>query len=417
MKLFREEAIDNQKDSNYGEIIIPTSIGMWISVLTTIGIITVFCLFICFGKYTRKAHLSGIVMPSTGLIKVYSHYSGYVTALTVSEGQHVSAGTALYYISGEHFDEQGKGTLDKIKLSLKLQYQMLVSQQIMEHNDNKQQQQSVHQKISSLQFQIKSAEQRLLLAKDQVQLSASLMKRYMKLLAKNYASDLEIQQKKMELAALKENVEEQRQVLLQLQKELSAVTDELKHLIAQGESQKIEFDKQLEGINQELVELTGKEKFTLNSPVSGTIAAVLVKQGQTVKVSEPLLTLISDNAHLQIELYATSKNAGFIELGQKVALRFTAFPYQKFGVQYGIVKEISSATLMSSDLISLSPFVLKESEGYYRIIVIPEQNYIIAYGKKQLLRPGMTLEADINLDTRHLWEWLTEPIWSIKGKI
>ncbi|EOS6981822.1 secretion protein HlyD, partial [Escherichia coli] len=24
---------------------------------------------------------------------------------------------------------------------------------------------------------------------------------------------------------------------------------------------------------------------------------------------------------------------------------------------------------------------------------------------------------DVNLDTRHLWEWLTEPLWSMKGNL
>ncbi|MEC5417638.1 hypothetical protein RCR42_11010 [Enterobacter hormaechei] len=33
------------------------------------------------------------------------------------------------------------------------------------------------------------------------------------------------------------------------------------------------------------------------------------------------------------------------------------------------------------------------------------------------LRPGMVLEGDVSLDTRNLWEWLTEPLWSLKGKL
>ncbi|HFW6752016.1 TPA: secretion protein HlyD, partial [Citrobacter freundii] len=57
------------------------------------------------------------------------------------------------------------------------------------------------------------------------------------------------------------------------------------------------------------------------------------------------------------------------------------------------------------------------NEGHYRVIVEPKLSYILAYGKKETLRPGMLLEGDVSLDTRYLWEWLTEPIWSLKGKI
>lgn len=129
------------------------------------------------------------------------------------------------------------------------------------------------------------------------------------------------------------------------------------------------------------------------------------------------MTLVPDNARLQIELYATSQNAGFVQPGQRVALRFAAFPYQKFGVQYGTIREISRTTLTPSDLLSVSPVTWKENEGHYRVIVEPENTFILAYGKKEPLRPGMTLEGDVSLDTRHLWEWLTEPLWSLKGKL
>ena len=129
------------------------------------------------------------------------------------------------------------------------------------------------------------------------------------------------------------------------------------------------------------------------------------------------MTLVPDNAHLQIELYATSQKAGFIQPGQRVALRFDAFPYQKFGVQYGSIRDISRTTLTPMDLLSVSPITWKENEGHYRIIVEPEKAFIQAYGKKEPLRPGMTLEGDVSLDNRHLWEWFTEPLWSLKGKL
>jgi membrane fusion protein len=356
-------------------------------------------------------------MPSTGLIKITPQYTGYVTNLTVSEGQHVSAGTPLYHISGEHYNGQGTGTLAAMSLSLKTQYSMLASQQTLEMRDNSQQQQATRQRISSLQPQIESAKGRLSHAEHQAQLSASVMSRYQKLVSTHYVSDIEYQQKQIEVSAAQENVENQRQQLLQLHTALDTAGDDLNHLVTQGESRQAELDRQLQGIRQQQVELAGQENFTLTSPVSGTVAAILVRQGQSVRAAEPVMTLVPDNARLQIELYATSQNAGFIQPGQRVALRFAAFPYQKFGVQYGTIREISRTTLTSSDLLSVSPVTWKENEGHYRVIVVPEHAFILAYGRKEPLRPGMTLEGDVSLDTRHLWEWLTEPLWSLKGKL
>lgn len=82
MNIFREEALNHQTDSDYGEIVLPASFGLSISALTTLFIFLCLILFILYGSYTRKAHLSGIVMPSSGLVKITPQYAGYVTKLT-----------------------------------------------------------------------------------------------------------------------------------------------------------------------------------------------------------------------------------------------------------------------------------------------------------------------------------------------
>lgn len=417
MGVFRSEALEYHSDTEYGDVVIPASLSMTACAVATLFIFICVVLFVYYGSYTRKAHLTGIVMPSSGLVKITPQYAGYITQLTVSEGQHVIAGEPLYHINGEHFNEQGAGTLAAMNLSLRTQYAMLSSQEKLELRDNQQQQAAIKQRIASLQLQVKSAEQRLQMAERQVGLTTSVMGSYKKLAGTHYVSDIEYQQKQIEVSTAQQNVEDQRQGLLQLRTAIEAAKDDLNHLIILGGSRKAELDRQLQEIRQQQEELAGQENITLTAPVSGTVAAVLVRQGQSVRALEPVMTVVPDNASLQIELYAASQNAGFIRPGQRVALRFAAFPYQKFGVQYGTIREISRTTLTPSDLLSVSPVTWKENEGRYRVIVRPENPFILAYGKKEPLRPGMTLEGDVNLDTRPLWEWLTEPLWSLKGKL
>ncbi|HBT8511332.1 TPA: HlyD family efflux transporter periplasmic adaptor subunit, partial [Klebsiella pneumoniae] len=265
------------------------------------------------------------------------------------------------------YNDQGAGTLAAMSLSLKTQHAMLVSQQTLEQHDNILQQQAIRQRTAELQPQISSAVQRLTEAERRAELATAVMSRYRKLLITHYVSDVEFQQKQIEVSSAQENVENQRQALLQLRSAQDAAQDDLIHLIAQGKSRQTELDRQLQGLQQQLIELAGQEHFTLTAPVSGTVAAVLIRQGQSVKSSEAVMTLVPDNARLQIELYATSQNAGFIQPGQRVALRFAAFPYQKFGVQYGTIREISRTTLTPSDLLSVSPVTWKENEGHYRV--------------------------------------------------
>lgn len=178
MSIFREEALEHNSDTEYGDIVLPASFGMSVCAVATLLIFLSVSLFVYYGSYTRKAHLTGIVMPSSGLVKITPQYAGYVTRQTVSEGQHVAAGEPVYHISGEHYNGQGTGTLAAMSMSLKTQYAMLSSQQTLELRDNSQQQQAILQRIASLKPQIKSAELRLSLAGHQATLAVSVMERY-----------------------------------------------------------------------------------------------------------------------------------------------------------------------------------------------------------------------------------------------
>lgn len=61
MQLFRDEALKYQSDTEYGEIVLPASFGMSVCAAATFFLVLSVALFVYFGSYTRKAHLTGIV--------------------------------------------------------------------------------------------------------------------------------------------------------------------------------------------------------------------------------------------------------------------------------------------------------------------------------------------------------------------
>jgi membrane fusion protein len=56
-------------------------------------------------------------------------------------------------------------------------------------------------------------------------------------------------------------------------------------------------------------------------------------------------------------------------------------------------------------------------EPVYKVVVKLEHQGAAAYGATVPLQSGMLLEADIMVDKRTLFEWLFEPIYSIKGAV
>jgi membrane fusion protein len=59
----------------------------------------------------------------------------------------------------------------------------------------------------------------------------------------------------------------------------------------------------------------------------------------------------------------------------------------------------------------------QQGEPFYRITVTLARQTVTAYGKVELLKPGMLLEADVLGEKRRLIEWVFEPLYSLKGKV
>lgn len=415
--LYRKAYFAAQSTQTEGRILIAPSPGMTAFVCASIFLVCALITFLICGEYTRKARLEGVVMPSTGIVKVVARTEGYVEKQLVKEGDIVSAGQLLYRLSGERYDGMGIATLATLKLSLTQQYQMLEQQKQQEMATNTMQLRGLQRRESQLKDELRSADEALKLALRQVMLTRSVIERYQRLVSQKYVSETELQQKQIELAATEVNVENNRQAQQRLQRELTDTETEQGSLRQQGQGRQAELDRLLQGIYQQQVELQAQEETTLTSPVAGHIAAVMVKEGQTVNQNELLLTVVPQESHLQIELYATSKSVGFIKPHQRVGLRFAAYPYEKFGVQYGTTREITRISLSSADVMLRNPVVWKENEGHYRVIVEPDKASVTVYGRQEPLRTGMVVAADIELDSRRLYEWLLEPLWSLQGRM
>lgn len=210
-------------------------------------------------------------MPSTGVVKVVARTQGRVEALLINEGDEVAAGQLLYRLSGERYDGKGLATLATLKNSLAQQYQMLVQQQHQEVAANNMQIQGLRQRVDQLKEELRSADEALKLTLRQAALTRSMMERYQRLVRQKYVSELEYQQKQIELAAAEGYVENQRQVQQRLKRELTSVETDQGSLLQQGQSRRVELDRLLQGIRQQQIELQSQEESTLVAPVAGRV--------------------------------------------------------------------------------------------------------------------------------------------------
>ncbi len=173
-----------------------------------------------------------------------------------------------------------------------------------------------------------------------------------------------------------------------------------------------EFRQQLSDIDQKILEIEGRRIYTLRTPTAGRVTAIQVSPGTWVK-ERPLLTILPRNSKFKAELFIPTRAIGFIKKGQSVLLRYTAFPYQRFGLYNGTIDKISEVILTPDEL----HVPVKIEEPVYRVTVIPDKQAISAYGKEFNLQAGMLLQASIILEGRTLGEWLLAPIYSLRGRL
>ncbi len=190
----------------------------------------------------------------------------------------------------------------------------------------------------------------------------------------------------------------------------------LQELTGQGRAVDASLERDLALLEQEQVETRARGALTVNAPVTGSISAQLVKPGQAVQAGQALLSLLPGDTGLEVELLVPSRAIGFIEPGDRVQLRYQAYPYQKFGHHEGKVAGISRSALNPGELGALVGNA-QAGEPMYRVTVSLAKQFVTAYGNDEPLKPGMLVDADILGERRRLVEWIFEPLYSLKGKV
>jgi HlyD family secretion protein len=102
---------------------------------------------------------------------------------------------------------------------------------------------------------------------------------------------------------------------------------EIEHDIAQ---QKLLFSQALQTLKSHIDEWM--KKYVILAPVSGKVAFLTPLQENIFLQSQKTLGFVNPpNSYYYAQLYLTQDNFGKIDTGQKVQLRFEAYPYQEFG--------------------------------------------------------------------------------------
>lgn len=417
--LFRHAALNAQKNHWLGTILLVRPVSYLFLTELAIVFALMVVLFMACATYTKRSTVMGQLVPETGLLKVYAPQLGLVVERKVQEGQLVKQGDILFVLSSERYSD-GQGS---VQASISAQHAQqrqslrdeIVKTRLQQHDE----QQALQSRLLGIEEELTRLEAQYKAQQTRVTLSEEAYQRYQGLLEKNYISREQTQQKQEEWIEQSSRLASMAREQVRMQRDALARQEELSSVRAKHQNQIAQLERSVSSVNQQLTESEAKRRLVIRAPESGTATAVIASVGTAVEGSRPLLSIVPRGARLEAQLFAPSRAVGFVRPGVPVRLRYQAYPYQKFGQATGRVVSVSRTALPASEIFTMgNPSGNNQnSEPYYRISVVLDQQTIVAYGVKQPLQPGMLLDADVMLERRRLYEWVLEPLISLTGKL
>ncbi len=413
-QLFRGEVLAAQRAGWLGGISLLQPPGMW--VLTTAACVAALAisLYLVLGSYTRRSTVTGQLVPAQGLATVLAPASGVVGAMQVAEGGRINAGETLTVIDVPRVTIAGGPSALAMEDSLRGRKEGLQSTQQGQLRALAAQATGFTGQFTAARGELAQINAEIATRQRQIRIGEETLARMRELHDRQYVSLVQLRQQ--ESAVL-----DQLAAVQALQRQAGAVERDIQQLQQArdqlpGQRQAIEagMQRDLAALAQEQVEMNAQRAVVITAPVAGLVATQLVQSGQAVQQGQPLLTMLPGDGALEAQLLVPSRAIGFIAPGDRVLLRYQAYPWQKFGHQHGQVTRISRSALGPEDLGALPG--MASSQPLYRVTVALAHQAVMAYGRAEALKPGMLLDADILGERRRLVEWLFEPLYSIKGR-
>lgn len=436
--LFRPESLAAKNGSWLGSVRLAQPTSYWAISSVGLGVACVIGAFAYFGTYTKKATVPGVLLPPSGAVRLTNAGSGGVlTDTRVGEGSVVAAGDVLFTISAERTSELG-GTHALIGAELKRRTELAVRDLSLSQQRAGERISSGQQRISAIESEIASFERDAQLHRAREKLAVDGLARLEKLAETGFMSSAQVDPKREELLALQAQQQQVMRNKAALEREKQSLVQQIAEAKLQSQIEATELAKSRAALNAEIAENSARTKLVVVAPQAGVVSGVSVQLGQTVSPGQLLATLLPPESSLLAErseatqpstkpaqsliahFYATTRQAGFVQPGQRVRLRYAAYPYQKFGMGEGEVAEVSRSPYVVQELPTHLAAMLQHlgqsGDAVYRVTVRIKDASVKAYGESHALKPGMIAEADIVQDTRKLWEWALEPVFSVSGR-
>ncbi len=395
-------------------ILTPRMSRVWMSLMfALLGVLLAF--FAATGTYTRRSTVAGQLVPETGVLRIHTPQTGVVLEKRVIEGQKVAKGDVLYVLTSDRPGSGARGVQADIGIQVDERKQSLQAEIARNRSVESAETQHLLRRGDTLRAEAASIDRQIDQQKLRLALAEDARKRYQGLADKDFVAKEQLFQKETDLSEQVSRLQALQREALVAQRELAAALREVEATRARYGNQNALIARAISSAQQELTEVDARGRVVITAPQAGQATLVSAEVGQVQDASRPLLSIVPTDAKLEARLYAPSRTIGFVRPGDQVLIRYQSCPFQKFGQQEAVVTSIATTAVPSSELTGFALPDTLAGDTVYAITVRLKSQAVMAYGAPRPLQAGMRLDADILQETRRLYEWALEPLFSITG--
>ncbi|EAN8329677.1 HlyD family efflux transporter periplasmic adaptor subunit [Salmonella enterica] len=413
--MFRKEVFEEIENGHLGDVHISSPVSYVFLGVICLFITGLILLFLFFGHYTHRETVTGVIIPSNGVVNITSgKSSGVITELYVHQGDNVKRGSKLFKVINDRSID-GAGSVqevinENIRKQIKEMSKEIDNNKILLNNGLELLNTTLillYKKKNETLMQIKTVSDKV---KEDERFISSISDVY----KKKYISELDMRQQKIQYSNDIQNLKNLNIQLIDTMKQIKDGEHQLTSLPLEYSIKNGQILSRINEMRSTISQNSSDRENIITSKSDGVVSSILFYRGQNVSIGETIISLLPSNSFFIAELFVPSNAMGFIKTGNKVVLRYQAYPYQKFGQQYGEIYQISRNILTPRELTSVTGSQIQSP--FYRVLVKLEHQYVPVYDKKETLMSGMLINADILTDKRTLIEWVLEPLYGLKEK-
>jgi membrane fusion protein len=412
-QLFRQEALDAQREKLLGEVSRARPLPGWVFTLLAGSVAGALIAFAFLGEYTRRERVEGYLEAEAGAARITTPMGGVVAELLVKEGEEVGQGQAIARLTQERTNRAGTSAAEEVKRELTGRMGRLDEERQQAELLGEQQYAQARKRADDLRKELAQAEAEVASQRQRLASARAAAARYEGLVKEGFASEAMARERANDVLDQTTRLESLKRNHSSLERELRAAQSELPLIQIRAKSQQQQLEQQRSELQQSLVQEESRAENVVRAPVAGTVTNIAATQGDSLAPDAALATLMPRGSGLRAQLLVPTRAIGFIAPGNPVVMRYDAFPFQRFGQYRGTVVSVGRTVWSAGERVG--PVAVREPA--YRIEVRLENQTVHAGAQELTLRPGMLLSADILLEKRTIFEWVFEPVLNLRERL